>query len=315
MDQREWGRLRAAVVRRTRAAGASREDAEDATHEALLAAIGQPKHARSQVAWLATVAQRRRVDLIRRRVREQRVPTADPTAPGPEDIVVERAHASWLAASLTQLPPTTREVIDAVGAGMAPSEVARSMNLSTRSVESHLTRARRHLRRMGALAVPVGVLLGWAIRVCPGSRVVPAAMAVAIPVVVTAVALLPSSTPIQSRPEGAPGTALPAPDPLVPTPRSGPAPGLSAPGPAARPPAPALPEIPAHGAAQPGASAGRVQGQPQGQPGPAPPPKGRALPPQRCLVPWPLLGELGCVLTDLVGEGGEAPLPGPLPAR
>ncbi|MFN2497197.1 MAG: RNA polymerase sigma factor [Pseudonocardiaceae bacterium] len=336
MDQREWGRLRETVLRRTQASGASREDAEDATNDALLAAIGQPEHARSQLAWLSTVAQRRRVDLIRRRVREQQVPTAgpgapDPTAAGPEDVVVERAHASWLAASLTQLPPTTREVVDAVGSGMAPSEVARSMNLSARSVESHLTRARRHLRRMGALAVPVGLVLGWAVRARPGSRMALAAMAVAIPVVVTVVALLPSSTPIGSHPDvapgapGAPGTALPAPGPLVITPRGDSTPGLAGFG---EVPVGAAPDgrLPASAAGRPGEGTAQPvdsAGQPQGQLSPAPPPAGRSLPPQRCLLTLPLtlplLGELGCVLGDLVDGVVEAPLPEqvpvPLPER
>jgi len=200
VDQREWGLLRETVVRRTRASGASREDAEDATHDALLAAIGQPQHPQSEVAWLSTVAKRRRVDLIRQRVREEQVPPGasgaartseasdvfDPTAVGPEDVVVERAHASWLTASLTQLPATTREVVDAVGSGMDPAEVASSMNLSARSVESHLTRARRHLRRMGALGLPVGVLLSAVLRTRPSARV---ALVAAVPVVAAVVVL------------------------------------------------------------------------------------------------------------------------------
>lgn len=313
MDQREWGLLRETVVRRTQASGASREDAEDATHDALLAAIGQPQHPRSEVAWLSTVAQRRRVDLIRRRVREQRVPVAvsggpDPTAAGPEDVVVDRAHASWLAASLTQLPPTTREVVDAVGAGMAPSEVARSMNLSARSVESHLTRARRHLRRMGALAVPVGVLLGWALRSRPGSRVAPAAMAVAIPMVVTAVALLPASTPMDGHPGGAPATALPGPAEAGPTPRGGLEAGSFAieairPGPRSDGEQPALTGEQG-GAAAPDLGVGQADdgaGPSRSDPtSPLPPPEGRTVP-EQCGLELPVLDSLVCVLTDLAG--------------
>jgi len=313
VDQREWGLLRETVVRRTQASGASREDAEDATHDALLAAIGQPQHPGSEVAWLSVVAQRRRVDLIRRRVREQRVPATvpggpDPTATGPEDEVVDRAHASWLAASLTQLPPTTREVVDAVGAGMAPSEVARSMNLSARSVESHLTRARRHLRRMGALAVPVGVVLGWALRSRPGSRVAPAAMAVAIPVVVTAVALLPGSTPMDGHAGGAPGTTLTGPAEVGAAPRSGPAPGAPVaeaappgPEPDAGPPAPAAElagaVVPGAGSDQAGDGAGQLT---PDAPGPRPAPEGRAVP-EQCSLELPVLDDLVCVLSDLAG--------------
>lgn len=305
MDQREWGQLRETVLRRTRASGASREDAEDATHDALLAAIGQPEHPQSEVAWLSTVARRRRVDLIRQRVREQRVPASapgacDPTAAGPEDEVVDRAHASWLAASLTQLPATTREVVDAVGAGMAPAEVASSMNLSARSVESHLSRARRHLRRMGALGIPLGAMLGWALRTRPGSRVAPAALAAAVPVVVAVVALLPSSKPMDDHAGAAPPVpvlALPAPAKVVPEPQG--APVLVEPaaapletGPDEARPA-AVADVP--GVAGPADGVDRA-----GDSGARPSPEGRGLPPQPCPLTLPLVGDLGCVLVDLV---------------
>ncbi|MCA1674617.1 MAG: sigma-70 family RNA polymerase sigma factor [Actinobacteria bacterium] len=318
-------------MRRTRASGASREDAEDATHDALLAAIGQPQHPQSEVAWLSTVAKRRRVDLIRQRVREDRVPAAaseasDPTAVGPEDVVVERAHASWLTASLTQLPPTTREVVDAVGSGMAPAEVASSMNLSARSVESHLTRARRHLRRMGALGLPIGVLLGWALRSRPGSRV---ALVAAVPVVAAVVVLLPSSRPLEPRPEAAPtapATALPAPAVGAPAPRS--LPGAGGPVPALTTAETAQPTSAQPGAAGPGAAgtaapdgSAAVPDGGAAQPRPAPTPESRALPPQ-CSLQLPVLGDLGCILLDLVdGVLGSAvdsvpaspALPVPLP--
>lgn len=308
MDQREWGRLRETVLRRTRASGASREDAEDATHDALLAAIGQPEHPQSEVAWLSTVAKRRRVDLIRQRVREQRVPgsapgDSDPTAAGPEDVVVDRAHASWLAASLTQLPPTTREVVDAVGSGMAPAEVASSMNLSPRSVESHLTRARRHLRRMGALGIPLAAVLGWALRTRPGSRMAPAALAVAVPVVVAVVALLPSSKPMDDQAGTGPVvpvTAVPVPIEVVPE-----SPSVSLP----VVPEPAALEVEtdeAQSAAvveESGAAgaAGAVEGADRiEESGTRPSPEGRSLPPEPCPLNLPLVGELGCVLVDLI---------------
>lgn len=318
MDQREWGLLRETVVRRTQASGASREDAEDATHDALLAAIGQPQHPRSEVAWLSTVAQRRRVDLIRRRVREQRVPAmvpggSDPTAAGPEDQVVDRAHASWLAASLTQLPPTTREVVDAVGSGLAPSEVAQSMNLSARSVESHLTRARRHLRRMGALAVPVGVMVGWALRTRPGGRVAPAgmaAMAVAIPMVVTAVALLPTSTPMEGQPGGAPAAPLPGSAQAGLAPRGDLAPGslhvepiLPGTGPEDARSVLVTEQVAEVTGSGPGVDQTGDGAGPSGTadvPGSRPAPEGRALP-EQCGLELPMLDNLVCVLNDLAG--------------
>ncbi|MGQ0778845.1 MAG: RNA polymerase sigma factor [Pseudonocardiales bacterium] len=310
VDQREWGQLRETVLRRTRASGASKEDAEDATHDALLAAIGQPEHPQSEVAWLSTVARRRRVDLIRQRVREQRVPASapgacDPTAAGPEDVVVDRAHASWLAASLTQLPATTREVVDAVGSGMAPSEVASSMNLSARSVESHLTRARRHLRRMGALSIPLGAMLGWALRTRPGSRVVPAALAAAVPVVVAVVALLPSSKPMDDRPgaaPSAPAAALPAPAKAVPEPSS----AVVSIVPEASPPeVEPDAEPPAAAVQAPGAAVSADGADGAGESGSRPSPEGRALPPEQCPLNLPIVGDIGCMLVDLIdGVGG-----------
>jgi RNA polymerase sigma factor (sigma-70 family) len=353
VDQRDWGLLRETVVRRTQAAGASKEDAEDATHDALLAAIGEPEHPRSQVAWVSTVAQRRRVDLIRQRVRQERVSDAapggsDPTAAGPEDQVVDRAHATWLAASLTQLPPTTREVVDAVGAGMTPAEVAHSMNLSTRSVESHLTRARRHLRRMGALGVPLLTLIDSALRARSGTRIVTtAAVAVTVPVVVAAVTLLPSSTPMH-QPGAAPappGATLPAPAATASTPRSGPAaPAPAAGGPAGPVAAGTSAGRSAAGTASPGTgpagqdgtrpAAEQARSAPEGtaergdgsestaETSPAEaaePPTGRSLPPPPCSLQLPVVGDLGCVLAHLVGgaNGGAANggAPAPAPGR
>ncbi len=318
MDQREWSQLRETVLRRTRASGASREDAEDATHDALLAAIGQPEHPQSEVAWLSTVARRRRVDLIRQRVREQRVPASspgasDPTAAGPEDVVVDRAHASWLAASLTQLPATTREVVDAVGSGMAPSEVASSMNLSARSVESHLTRARRHLRRMGALSIPVGAMLGWALRTRPGTRVAPAALAAAVPVVVVMVALLPGSKPMDgpsAASPAAPAAALPAQVKTIPAPAS----PLVPVAPATSSPEAAAEDVqPAAISETPGATGSSGGVDRAAESGSRPPSEGRSLPPEPCPLHLPIVGDLGCLVVNLVNGVGGGLLGSPSP--
>lgn len=324
MDQREWGQLRETVVWRARVTGASPEDAEDAAHDALEAAIGTAERPDSDMAWLSTVARRREVDRVRRRAREQRVAAGrsadhDPTTVGPEESVVERAHASWLAASLGELPSTTREVVDAVGSGMAPAEVARSMNLSPRSVESHLTRARRHLRRLGALGIPLGALLGWALRRQPGSRSAPAAVAFAVPVLATAVALLPSSAPIDTAP-APPPPALAA--PMVPV-APAPAPAEPLPAPPAVPPSIGVPDprVPLPPApVEPGGVAGspaRAVPEGRGQPEPARPddgsplagdaPGGRAAPLSECPG---LLGQLGCTVDGLV-DGAVEVLPPP----
>lgn len=315
MDQREWGRLRETVVWRTRATGASREDAEDAAHDALVAAIDTAQRPDSDVAWLSTVARRREVDRVRRRVREQRGAAVrpadpDPTAVGPEESVVERAHASWLAASLGELPSTTREVVDAVGSGMAPADVARSMNLSPRSVESHLTRARRHLRRLGALGIPLGALLGWALRRQSGSGPAPAAVAFAVPVLAAAVALLPSSVPIDTAPPAPPPARAAPMVPVVPAPAAPepmPAPPAVPPSigvPDPRVPLPAAPAGPDRDTGSPDRAVDGGGGRPvpgaagDGGPPTRDAPSGRAAPVSECPG---LLGQLGCTVGDLIG--------------
>jgi RNA polymerase sigma factor (sigma-70 family) len=331
MDQREWGRLRETVVWRTRATGASREDAEDAAHDALVAAIGAPQRPDSDVAWLSTVARRRQADRVRRRVREQRLAAVrpadlDPTTVGPEESVVERAHASWLAASLGELPSTTREVVDAVGSGMAPAEVARSMNLSPRSIESHLTRARRHLRRLGALGIPLGALLGWALRHQPGFRSAPVAVAFAVPVLVTAVALLPSSVPVDTAPETPPPAAAapmmpvspaPAPPEPMPAPPAVP-PSIGAPdprvalpaGPVARGDDAGRPDrATAEAGVEPGSGADGADGVSAPADGA---PTGRSAPESACPG---LLAQLGCAVGGLVDGVMEVLPPAAAPAR
>ncbi|MGH8916996.1 MAG: hypothetical protein ACRD0H_01405, partial [Actinomycetes bacterium] len=168
---------------------------------------------------------------------------------------------------------------------------------------SHLTRARRHLRRMGALVIPLGAALGWTLRSRPGSRVVPAALAAAVPVVVAMVALLPSSKPMDdqagARPV-APVTALPAPIKVAPQPQQ------SVPAPVAPEASPLEVET---DQAQPVAvtdpsgtsgAAESVDGTDRtGGADARPSPEGRSLPPEPCPLNLPLVGGLGCVLVDL----------------
>jgi hypothetical protein len=62
---------------------------------------------------------------------------------------------------MAELPPTTRDVCDAIGRGLSEAEVAETFGLTARAVESHLTRARRRLRKLRiAVVIPIG--LGFA---------------------------------------------------------------------------------------------------------------------------------------------------------
>ncbi|EEP72772.1 hypothetical protein MCAG_03099 [Micromonospora sp. ATCC 39149] len=153
MQDSELVRVRESAIRRCLAAGASRHDAEDCAQEALLALLDKPElaHARNATAWTSTVAYRRYVDLLRRRGREQVAAArlgdeADRTAPELAEAVSDRELANWLVGELRRLPATTYQVCVATGRGADTDSVAQRLGLTRRSVESHLTRARRWLR-------------------------------------------------------------------------------------------------------------------------------------------------------------------------
>lgn len=154
MDELEMARLREAAYRRCRQSGASREDADDCAQEALLVVLrgGQRTPASISTAWIRTVAHRRFVDLVRRRGRERHGTLPDPetdrTQQGPEDVVVGRLHARWLTSNLEALPLVTRQVCEDVGQGADVGTLANRYGLTRRSIESHLTRARRALRQL-----------------------------------------------------------------------------------------------------------------------------------------------------------------------
>lgn len=152
MEEPELARLRVAAFRRCRQAGATREDADDCAQEALLATLRARTSASISVAWIRTVAYRRFVDLVRRRSRERSggLPSSetDRTQEGPEDLVVGQLHARWLTSTLEELPLLTRQVCEAVGQGDDVGTLADRYGLTRRSIESHLTRARRALRQL-----------------------------------------------------------------------------------------------------------------------------------------------------------------------
>lgn len=158
----EYGALRAHALRLCLAAGATLEEAEDCVHEALveLLEVDDPESVRTPAGWVATVSRRRLIDLVRRQCRERlagrRQHLIGPDDPA--DLVADRDLARYLVRSMAELPPTTREVCAAIGDGMSEAEVAEAFGLTARAVESHLTRARRRLRKLRiAVVIPIGV--------------------------------------------------------------------------------------------------------------------------------------------------------------
>ncbi|HEY0640729.1 MAG TPA: sigma-70 family RNA polymerase sigma factor, partial [Pseudonocardiaceae bacterium] len=196
----ELERLRHVAFARCRAAGASPEDAQDCAQDALTALLEHPE-VHHPDAWVATVAHHRFIDLCRRRRREDSAglvpaPATALVEAGPEDEVVGRAHAHWLVTTLRRLPLSTRSVCAAIGdtaaAGDAPDhrEVARRLGLSARSVESHLTRARRSLRGLGLLGSAALAFAAATRRL--GLLAKPAAAAIVVPPAALVIALTPA---------------------------------------------------------------------------------------------------------------------------
>lgn len=220
----EYGTVRAHALRLCLAAGATVEEAEDCVHEALveLLEVDDPASVRAPAGWVATVSRRRLIDQLRRRSRErvagQREPSAIAPA-DPADLVADRDLARWLVRSMADLPPTTRDVCAAIGAGKSEAEVAAELGLTARAVESHLTRARRRLRKLRiAIVLPVGVCCARVLQ-----RLAAPLTCAAVAAPVAAVMLLPGSpAPHHSLPHAAAPAAMttsptttPPPPPVV----------------------------------------------------------------------------------------------------
>ncbi|MFE3031657.1 sigma-70 family RNA polymerase sigma factor [Streptomyces canus] len=159
--QRMWSH-REQLLKVARRRSMSREDAEDAVHEAMLRAAERPDLDDERLAaWLTTVTMRLCVDRYRQVNREAEVRTS-PTlvAPGPvpiEEAVCDRAEARWLAGRSGELPARQAEALRLKSEDLDVSQVAVRMGLSYRTVESLLARARRTLR--ASLAGTLGVAL------------------------------------------------------------------------------------------------------------------------------------------------------------
>jgi len=149
----DYGRL----VARSRRVLDSPEDAEDCVQDAFVAALERGRADGPDLAdpgaWLSVVSRRRAVDHVRRRVRERaavprlaaRLDAVD--ASETDDRVLDAMEAEQLVTALHGLPPTTQRVVDLVGKGATTGEAAAALGLTARSVESHVQRARRFLRR------------------------------------------------------------------------------------------------------------------------------------------------------------------------
>ncbi|MFI9253884.1 sigma-70 family RNA polymerase sigma factor [Streptomyces sp. NPDC053069] len=211
--QRMWSH-REQLLKVARRRSMSREDAEDAVHEAMLRAAERPDLDDERLgAWLTTVTMRLCVDRYRQVNREAEVGSR-PTlvAPGPvpvEEAVCDRAEAKWLAVRSGELPARQAEALRLKSEDLDVSQVAVRMGLSYRTVESLLARARRTLR--ASLAATLGLVLFLVGRGRPrgGGKVQ------AVAVTSTAATLAAAGFVLPYALDGGGGAAAPAPQPAV----------------------------------------------------------------------------------------------------
>jgi RNA polymerase sigma factor (sigma-70 family) len=185
------------LLRVARRRSMSLEDAEDAVHEALLRAVEAPHLDDERIgAWLTTVVVRLCADRHRQVDREARAGSrgalAAPEAVPIEEVVCDRAEASWLAGRSAELPARQAQALRLRSEDLEVGQVAQRMGLSYRTVESLLARARRTLRHSLAATLSAAVGLWAHFRAWPaaakaavvaggGTAVTLAAMVVTLP--------------------------------------------------------------------------------------------------------------------------------------
>lgn len=213
-DSREtWSSRRALAVREATRVLGQRNDAEDCAHDALLAALQRPDSldtARRQDGWITVVARRRSIDHIRRNRRNGALSHSfgDPDerlAPDFSDDIASRLTAQVLAEDIAELPPATQSVLRQLAAGGTTADAAQALGITKRSADSHLHRARRHLRErwLTALAALTGVFT-LARRPARGAAVALAAVPVAL---LLAVAQEPQAPVLRTQPANVPAIA------------------------------------------------------------------------------------------------------------
>lgn len=144
------------AVRRCERILGSRDDAEDCVQEAYASIHRSAQPIDNLAAWLAHVSSRRAVDLIRTRTREraavERLGRREPaSAHDLADAVCDRAEAEWLAGELgTRLPGRAQEILRAVAAGASLRETAEALDITSKSAECHVSRARKTAARIMA---------------------------------------------------------------------------------------------------------------------------------------------------------------------
>jgi RNA polymerase sigma factor (sigma-70 family) len=136
-------------------------EAEDVVSEALLRSQRAEDVSDAALrSWLVTTTMRLCADVHRSSARDvrrgQRMSGRLSIAePGPEDDVVDRHEAQWLAGQVHKLPGRQAEAIGLKSDGYEVGSIAGRMGLPYKAVESLLSRARRSLKGWAAVAIGV----------------------------------------------------------------------------------------------------------------------------------------------------------------
>jgi RNA polymerase sigma factor (sigma-70 family) len=166
-------RLRAQFAAAARRQGLTLEEAEDVASEVVIRAAEYEALDTSQLPnWGKVVATRLAIDWQRKRPGPRLLARAarfELSECHPQDDVLERAEAVWLAVEAEALPTRQQAVLKARAEGKFVAEIAAELQCSYKSVESLTSRARSHLRAVlaGSLVALLGVL-GKLRRLAPG---------------------------------------------------------------------------------------------------------------------------------------------------
>ena len=144
--------LRTSLVRKAARHGL-RQDAEDTAQETLCRALARRSELEKERVggWLTVVAKnvaadhrraQARLNHLRSRLLHRHAPHDDHT-----DDVLDEMLARQAVVAVESLPRMQREVLTSVASGNTIAEIANDKQLSTRSVEGHLRRARQSIRR------------------------------------------------------------------------------------------------------------------------------------------------------------------------
>ena len=144
--------LRDRLVRLARTKGLSKAEAEDVAQETLVRALVSNVLDQSFLpAWTTVVARNLCSDQHRSMARI--ILSPDVIARGEAETVSmmetveDTLSARRIEGLVNKLPSPQREVIEGLGRGQSIAQIAQSRGASKRSIEAHLLRARRRLRR------------------------------------------------------------------------------------------------------------------------------------------------------------------------